>query len=165
VDFGTHFITQAMDDEIESLISNNTFVEVDLPAGRKAIKSKWVFKKKTNPDGSLDTYKARLVAKGFSQKYGVDYFEVTSPVLAHVTLRCVLVLAVLRKWKRLQLDIRTTFLNSELKEVIFLEPAEGYKPTDANKAWRLLRALYGLKQVGRAWYENLTAFLLEIGFE
>lgn len=59
-----------MKDEIQSLIANGTFVEVPLPGGRKAIKFKWVFKRQTNPDGSLDKYKARVVAKGFSQGYG-----------------------------------------------------------------------------------------------
>ncbi|GMF20633.1 unnamed protein product [Phytophthora fragariaefolia] len=72
---------QAMEDEIKSLIRNGTFVEVLLHAGRKSIKSKWVFKKKTNADGSLDKYKARVVAKGFNQRFGDDYTETFSLVV------------------------------------------------------------------------------------
>jgi hypothetical protein len=153
----------AMDEEISSLVSNGTFVEVPLPAGRTAIKSKWVFKKKTNPDGSLDKYKARVVAKGFSQRFGDDYTETFSPVVRHSTVRLVLVVVVQRCMKRLQLDIKTVFLNSELREQIYLEPVEGYENADGY-VWLLLRALYGLKQASRAWYENLTAFLVSCGF-
>ncbi|KAE8902155.1 hypothetical protein PF007_g908 [Phytophthora fragariae] len=74
-------------DEITSLLENYTFVEVPLPPGRSAIKSKWVFKKKLHADGSLDKYKAHVVAKGFSQWYDDDYTESFSPVVRHSTAR------------------------------------------------------------------------------
>lgn len=57
-------------------MSNNTWELVDLPRGRKpAISSKWIFKKKLKPDGSIDKYKARLVVRGFTQREGIDYFD------------------------------------------------------------------------------------------
>ena len=76
----------AMDMEIESLKCNRTFSEVDLPSGRNAVKSKWVFKRKTHPDVSLDKFKARIVAKRFSQRPGEDFFATFSPVVRHATL-------------------------------------------------------------------------------
>lgn len=153
----------AMEAEIESLIANGTFVEAPLPPGRKAVKSKWVFKRKTHADGSLDKFKARVVAKGFSQRYGDDYSDTFSPVVRHTTVRIVLIIAVERRMKRLQLDIKTAFLNSPLNEEIYMEPVEGYKNGDG-AVWLLRRALYGLKQASRSWYETLSKFLLSIGF-
>ncbi|GMF51692.1 unnamed protein product [Phytophthora fragariaefolia] len=68
----------AMDTGIQRLLDNDTLVEVPLPPGHSAVKSKWVFKMKTNQDGSLDKFKARVVSKGFSQRFGDDYTETFS---------------------------------------------------------------------------------------
>ena len=61
------FWREAVNDEMDSIISNQTWILVDLPAGSKAISNKWVFRRKYNTDGSIQTFKARLVAKGFKQ--------------------------------------------------------------------------------------------------
>lgn len=103
------------------------------------------------------------MAKGYSQKYGEDYTETFSPVVRHSTLRLVLVIVVARRMKRMQLDVKTAFLNSDLDEEIYLEPAEGYQCDDGH-VWRLRKALYGLKQASRSWYDNLRVFLESQGF-
>ena len=64
------FWKEAVNDEMDSIMSNNTWILVDLPPGSKPITSKWVFRRKYNTDGSIQTFKARLVAKGFRQKEG-----------------------------------------------------------------------------------------------
>ena len=69
------FWKEAVNDEMESLISNKTWKLVDLPPGCKTIGCKWVLRKKLKPDGSIDKYKARLVAKGFKQLEGLEFFE------------------------------------------------------------------------------------------
>lgn len=111
----------------------------------------------------LDKYKARVVAKGFSKYYGEEYTETFSPVVRHSTVRIVFVIAVLRQMHRMQLDIKTAFLNSELDEGIYPEPVEGIASTNG-QVWILLRALYGLKLASKAWYDNFTAFLLGLDF-
>ena len=80
--------------EIDALSKNNTWDLVDLPQGRKAVKSKWVHKHKS--DGR---YRARLVAKGFMQIPGIDYDETFSPVAHFESLRLLLALATLEDWE------------------------------------------------------------------
>ena len=74
------FWKEAADSEIDLMLSNTTWVLVDLPQGSKHIRCKWVFRKKFNTDGSLQTFKARLVAKVFKEKEGLDYFDTYAPM-------------------------------------------------------------------------------------
>jgi len=67
---------EAMVDEMESLHKNEAWDLVELPAGRKPIGSKWVFKKKTNAEGKVERYKSRLVEKGYSQVLGIDFGDI-----------------------------------------------------------------------------------------
>lgn len=84
---------EPMDKEIQALDKNKAWSMVDLPKGKKAIGSKWVFKVKYKANGDLKRYKARLVAKGYNQKYGVDYVETFSLVVKMTTIRCLVVIA------------------------------------------------------------------------
>lgn len=83
----------AMTEELNSIESNDSWEEVNLPLGRKAIGSKWVFKIKLDEKGQIARYKARLVAQGFSQKFGIDYDEVFAPVARSTTFRILLSVA------------------------------------------------------------------------
>jgi cAMP phosphodiesterase len=69
------FWKETIDDEMKSIMFNNTWILVDLPFDSKPIGCKWIFKKKMKSDRSIDKYKARLVAKGFRQSKGIDYFD------------------------------------------------------------------------------------------
>ncbi|GJP60181.1 hypothetical protein CLOP_g17336 [Closterium sp. NIES-67] len=66
---------KASDEEMGSIIENDTLDLVNLPPGRKAISSKWLFKRKTDADGNIERYKSRLVAKGYQQQEKKDYNE------------------------------------------------------------------------------------------
>lgn len=84
----------AMEKEIESLRKNDVWELVELPKGRKAVGSKWLFKIKTDAEGFVERFKARLVTQGFSQKPGIDYDETFSPIARFESVRTVIALAV-----------------------------------------------------------------------
>lgn len=106
---------QAMQKEYNSLISNGTWEIVDLPSDRKAIKNKWVYKLKQDKDGNIERYKARLVVKGCSQRYGIDYEEVYSPVVRYTSIRYLMTLTVQLNLKIYQMDAVTAFLQRGVK--------------------------------------------------
>ena len=154
---------KAMDEEMESLRKNDTWALVTLPAGRHVVSSEWVFKSKTNPDGSLNRRKARLVARGFSQTAGVDYFETFAPVVRYESVRCVLSIAASHDMDMRQFDVKTAFLNGKLDEVVFMQQPDGYDD-GTGRVCKLSRSLYGLKQSPRNWNARFTDFLIAEGF-
>ncbi|CAI7932777.1 unnamed protein product [Closterium sp. NIES-54] len=127
---------KAMESELKSIEENGTWELVELPEGRKAITSKWLFKIKSDADGKIERYKSRLVAKGYEQKEKVDYKELLAPVVKPTTLRTLLAGAAIN---------------------------EGFDD-GSGRVLRLKKALYGLKQVPRQWYLKLRGVLEEIGF-
>lgn len=88
---------QAMQEESDALKTQGTWNLVPLPSNRSIVGSKWVYKIKRNPDGSVARYKARLVAQGFTQEHGIDYSETFSPVVRQTTVRLILSLATYHK--------------------------------------------------------------------
>ena len=78
------FWKEAINSEVESILSNHTWKLVDLPPGNKPLQCKWIFKRKIKGDGAIDKYKARLVVKGYKQREGLDYFDTYSPVSSGV---------------------------------------------------------------------------------
>ncbi|KAL2235899.1 UNVERIFIED_CONTAM: Retrovirus-related Pol polyprotein from transposon RE2 [Sesamum indicum] len=106
----------AMNKELAALDRNHTWTLVSLPPGKKAIRCRWVFKLKLNPDGSIQRYKARLVAKGYNQIEGVDYFDSFSLVAKTISVRVLLTVVVARGWPLWQLDVNNDFLHGHLDE-------------------------------------------------
>lgn len=152
----------AMQDEYDSFITNQCWTLVDLPKGKKPVKCKWIFTKKRGLNGELLRYKARLVAKGYSQKYGIDYTETFSPVVRYSTIRILLALAAQYDLEIEHLDVKTAFLYGDLEEIVFMDQPEGFiKKETENKVYRLNKAVYGLKQAAKSWYEKINGVLVK----
>ena len=155
---------KAMKNEIDSLAKNQTWQLTDLPDNMDAIPCKWVFRLKTNPDGSIEKYKARLVVKGFNQRKGEDYNQTFSPVARLATIRSVLSIAASERMYLKQFDVSTAFLYGELDETVYMQQPRGY--TDgSSRVCKLLKSLYGLKQSPRCWNKRIEAFLRKQGFK
>ncbi|UYV75180.1 hypothetical protein LAZ67_12002775 [Cordylochernes scorpioides] len=155
---------QAMDKEIHSLQNHHVWDLTELPEGAKAIKSKWIFSKKMDPQTNQEIYKARLVALGCSQEYGTDYTETFSPVMKTDSFRTLLAYATMAGYEFHHFDVETAFLYGKLSETIYMTQPPGYQDDKKKTSVCILnQALYGLKQSGRVWYETFTEYLFEIG--
>jgi len=154
----------ACDDEMASLISNQTWEVTPAPPGRSVIGSRWVFALKRGPDGEIVRYKARLVAKGFSQVPGRDYDEVYAPVATHASIRAVMAMVAMEDLELRQLDIKTAFLNGVLEQRVYMQQPEGYHTGASGDVCYLYKCVYGLKQAPRVWYQLLKNTLAQYGF-
>jgi hypothetical protein len=145
--------TQAIKEEIEALLKNDTWALVPPPEGRKAVGCKWVFSVKHKAVRSIERYKARLVAKGYTLTYGVDYWETFSPVGKLSTLRILLSLATNLDWPLHQFDVKNAFLHGDLKEEVYMDlPPGNITSPETKVVCKLQQVLYGLKQSPRAWF-------------
>lgn len=164
----------AIKEEWNSILHNQTFelpgeniALKTIPSDAKPISSKWVFKTKTNPDGST-RYKACLVIRGYQQVEGVDYGETYAPVSKLATFRLLIYLSAYYGWHIDHMDVVTAFLNPTIdRENIYMRLPPCIEEIDSrvngSTIVRLLKALYGLKQAPRLWFEEIHAFLLSIG--
>jgi len=150
---------EAIADEFKSHQENGTWVPAKLPAGKKGISTKWVFKFKTNADGSR-RYKARLVVRGYEQRAGIDFEETFAPVAKFTTVRVMLALATHFDWEIHQMDVKTAFLYPEIEEEVYITIPEGYDEFHPDTrvsggVFRLVKTLYGLRQSPLAWFKVL----------
>ena len=107
-------------------LKNGTWRLVDPPIGTKPIGCKWIYKNKYKANGSLDKHKARLVEKGYAQKEGVDYIETFAPTTKWGTIRTLFSIAAQKGWKIHHMDVKTAFLNGDLKEDVYMDQPEGF---------------------------------------
>lgn len=159
---------EAMANEMKSLRENQTWELKPLPHGKTPIGGKWVYAKKTGPDGRVERYKARYVAQGYAQKQGIDFVDTFSPTVRMTTVRSLVQVAVSNDWVLKHLDVKTAYLNAPIDCEIYVEQPRGFeqKGVDGETLYcHLRKSLYGLKQSGRLWNTTLDEFLKEIGFE
>ena len=153
-----------MDNEMESLIDNNTFTKVPRSEASnvKEVGGRWVYSIK---DGGNDTelFKARYVAKGYSQIYGLDYFETFAPTAKLTSLRILFQIAAQENLVIHQMDVKSAYLNAPIDVKIYLEQPKGY--TDEDFVWLLNKSIYGLKQSGRQWNAVIHKFFINHKFK
>ncbi|GJY88934.1 putative ribonuclease H-like domain-containing protein [Tanacetum coccineum] len=138
---------------------------VDLPHGKRAIGTKWVYMNKKYERGVVIRNKARLVAQGYTQEEGIDYDEVFAPVARIEAIRLFLAYASFKDFVVYQMDVKSTFLYGKIeKEVYVCQPLGFEDPEFPDRVYKVEKALYGLHQAPRAWYETLSTYLLDNRF-
>ncbi|GKB76910.1 retrotransposon protein, putative, ty1-copia subclass, partial [Tanacetum coccineum] len=118
----------AMEEEMDSLRKNKTWELVDYTARQKLVSCTWLFKIKEGIEGvQKPRYKSRFVARGFTHRTGIDYNEVFSPVVRHISIRVILALTACKDYELEQLDVKMAFLHGNLKEMICMRQSPGYE--------------------------------------
>nr|GEY11490.1 hypothetical protein [Tanacetum cinerariifolium] len=137
-----------------------------LPKGKRAIGSKWVFRNKKDERGIVIRNKDRLVAQGNTQKEGIEYDEVFSPVARIEAIWLFLAYASFMGFIIYQMNVKSAFLYGIIEEEVYVCQQPGFEDLDyPDKVYKVVKALYELHQAPRAWYETLANYLLEMVFK
>ncbi|GJT82405.1 putative ribonuclease H-like domain-containing protein [Tanacetum coccineum] len=156
---------EAMQEELLQFKLQEVWTLVDLPNGKRAIGSKWVFRNKKDERGIVIRNKARLVAQGYTQEEGIDYDEVFAPVARIEAIRLFLAYASFKDFVMYQMDVKSAFLYGKIKEEVYVCQPPGFEDPDfPDRVYKVEKALYGLHQAPRAWYKTLSTYLLDNGF-
>ncbi|GKF35115.1 putative ribonuclease H-like domain-containing protein [Tanacetum coccineum] len=128
-----------MQDELLQFKLQKVWTRVDLPNGKRPIGTKWVYRNKKDERGIMIKNKARLVTQGYTQEEGIDYDE---------------------------MDVKSAFLYGKMEEEVYVCQPPGFEDPDfPNRVYKVEKALYGLHQAPKAWYETLSTYLLDNGFQ
>ncbi|GKA83654.1 putative ribonuclease H-like domain-containing protein [Tanacetum coccineum] len=151
----------AMQEEIHKFERLEVWELVPCPNNVFLIKLKWIYKVKIDESGGVLKNKARLVSQGFRQEEGIDFEESFASVARIEAIRIFVANATHKNMTIYQMDIKTAFLNGELKEEVYISQPEGFVDQDnPSHVYKLKKALYGPKQAPRAWYDMLSSFLI-----
>ncbi|GJR87738.1 putative ribonuclease H-like domain-containing protein [Tanacetum coccineum] len=156
---------EAMQEELLQFKLQQVWTLVDLPYGKRAIGTKWVYRNKKDDRGIVVRNKARLVTQGYTQEEGIDYDEVFAPVARIEAIRLFLAYASFINFIIYQMDVKSAFLYGTIEEEVYVCQPPGFEDLEfPNKVYKVEKALYGLHQAPRAWYETLSTYLLENRF-
>lgn len=161
----------AIEEEYASLHKREVFGPIVNDLTSRPLGYKLVFVRKRDDKGHIIRYKVRLVAQGFTQKFGIDYDSTYSPVMDSITFRYLLGMAVHTILEMRLMDVVTAYLYGSLHANIYMKVPSGLETTNfpesihgKYRGVKLQRALYGLKQSGRMWYQRLRDYLIEHHF-
>ncbi|GJV97361.1 retrovirus-related pol polyprotein from transposon TNT 1-94 [Tanacetum coccineum] len=154
-----------MEEEIHEFERLEVWELVPCPDNVFLIKLKWIYKVKTDESGRVLKNKARLVAQGFRQEEGIDFEESFAPGARIEAIRIFVANAAHKNMTIYQIDVKTAFLNGELKEEVYISQPEGFVDQDnLSHVYKLKKALYSLKQAPRACYDMLSSFFISQQF-
>ncbi|GJS55616.1 putative ribonuclease H-like domain-containing protein [Tanacetum coccineum] len=157
---------EAMQEELLQFKLQEVWTLVELPNRKRAIRTKWVFRNKKDERGIVIKNKARLVIQGYTQEEGIDYDEVFAPVARIEAIRLFLAYASFKDFVVYQMDVKSVFLYGKIEEEVYVcQPPSFENPDFPDRVYKVEKALYGLHQAPRAWYETLLTYLLDNGFQ
>nr|GEV20709.1 putative reverse transcriptase domain-containing protein [Tanacetum cinerariifolium] len=155
---------EAMQDELLQFILQKVWRLVDLPKGKHATGTKWVYRNKKDERGIV-VKKARVVVQGYTQEERIDYDEVFAFVARIQAIGLFLAYASFMRFIMYQMDVKSTFLYGIIEKEVYVCQPHGFEYSHfLNKVYKVEKALYGLHQAPRAWYETLSIYLIENGF-
>ncbi|KAL5594731.1 hypothetical protein BROUX41_000556 [Berkeleyomyces rouxiae] len=159
------FWVEANERELTQLIANCTWDVVPHPGKNSNIlTSTWAYKTKHNPDHTIALFKSRLCAHGFKQLEGIDFFETFAPTVNMATLRFCLSLVAQTGLECQHFDINNAFTEADLHETIYMHPPPGLRNIPKGQVLKLNKAIYGLKQASREWYNTASEYFRSVGF-
>nr|GEV23689.1 retrovirus-related Pol polyprotein from transposon TNT 1-94 [Tanacetum cinerariifolium] len=153
---------EAMQEELNEFERLEVWELVPRPNKVMVITLKWIYKVKLDELGGILKSKACLVAHGYHQKEGIDFEESFAPVARLEAIRILLAYATHKNMVVYQMDVKTMFLNGNLREEVYVSQSDGFVDQDnPNYVYKLKKALYGLKQALRAWNGNDLLLILQ----
>nr|GEX98130.1 hypothetical protein [Tanacetum cinerariifolium] len=156
---------ESMKEELHQFDRLDVWELIDRPLCKNVINIKWLWKNKRDEENTVIRNKSHLVAKGYAQKEGVDFKESFATVARLEAVRLFITYVAHKSFTVYQMDVKTSFLYGPLKEEVYVNQPDGFvDPYHLDKVYRLKKALYGLKQALRAWYDELSNFLVSKGF-
>jgi hypothetical protein len=137
---------KAMDEELYQIVKNDTWELVPRTKDKNVIFTKWVYNNKLNEDGQVTRSKSRLVCKGYARVEGIKFEETFSPISRMEAIQFLFPYACSKNIKVYQMDVKSSFLNGELEEEVYIEQPKGFQLSkNANYVCKLKKTLYGLK--------------------
>nr|GEV74505.1 hypothetical protein [Tanacetum cinerariifolium] len=158
-------VIEAMQEELNEFECLEVWELVPRPDKVMVITLKWIYKVKLDELGGILKNKARLVACGYRQEEEIDFEESFAPVARLEAIRIFLAFSAHMNMVVYQMDVKTAFLNGNLREEVYVSQSDGFVDLDnPNHVYKLKKALYGLKQAPRVWYDMLSSFLITHDF-
>nr|GEW18777.1 retrovirus-related Pol polyprotein from transposon TNT 1-94 [Tanacetum cinerariifolium] len=153
---------ESMQEELLQFKRLDVWVLVPAPYNITPLTLKWLFKNKHDEEQTVIQNKSHLVVRGYRQEEGIDFEESFASVARMEAIRIFLAYAAHKSFIVFQIDVKTAFLHGTLKEDVHVCQPEGFIDADhPSHVFKLKKALYGLKQATRAWYDELSTFLLQ----